>query len=105
MHVLWVFVAVGVGTFLMRTGPQWLSARLIWPRPFLDWLTRVTPAALGALLAPALLLSHGHWVRPWASPALTAAAVAAMSQWWLRQLLVTVAVGVGAYMLLGAIAR
>lgn len=103
MHGLWVFATVGVGTFLMRTSPQWLGARLTWPRPFLDWLTRVTPAALGALLAPALFLSHGHPLHPWASPALGAAVLAAISQWWLRQLLVTVAVGVTAYMLLGVV--
>jgi len=100
-HILHQFipvaVAVGVGTYLIRSLSLVWGSRLAWPAWLRQWLAFVTPAVLGALLGPALLLPDGHLVLPWHNPALLAAIPTAAVAWYSRNLLFTVLAGVVFY--------
>jgi len=92
-----VTVAVGVGTYLIRSLSLVWGSRLAWPAWLKQWLSFVTPAVLGALLGPALLLPDGRWILPWQNAALLAAVPTAAVAWYSRNLLLTVLAGVVFY--------
>jgi len=95
-----VILAIGVGTFLERLSFIHLSDRLVLPRVVRRGLHYVPAAVLAALVAPAVLrpetalaLPPGNW-RP------VAAALAALVAWRSRNMLLTLAVGMGGLWLL-----
>ncbi|MCF8564092.1 AzlD domain-containing protein [Alicyclobacillus tolerans] len=94
-----VTLFVGAGTYLIRAGSLSLGSRVQWPDWVRRWLSFVTPAVLGALLGPTLLL-HNNQMVPLAHNAMFVAAVpTALVAWWSRHLLWTVAAGVACYAL------
>ncbi|MBX5437228.1 MAG: AzlD domain-containing protein [Alicyclobacillaceae bacterium] len=92
-ETLWI----GLGTYLMRAVSLSFGSRVAWPDWARRWLSFVTPAVLGALLGPQLLLTNHHMV-PWLhNPALWAAIPTVVVAWWTQNLLGTVVVGVVSY--------
>lgn len=86
---------IGAGTYLLRAGSLSLGSRVSWPEGAKRWLSFVTPAVLGALLGPILLLSNsGHWVPILHNRFLIAAIPTAAVAWISRHLLWTVVTGV-----------
>lgn len=99
----WLVIAVvGIGTYAFRAIP--LSAPV---HRFPVWLKRglgyITPAVLGALVGPSLLLHGGRLLAPWHHPAFLAAIPTALSGWFGRNLLLTVAVGVVSFGLIRSV--
>ncbi|KLU60748.1 branched-chain amino acid transport protein (AzlD) [Peptococcaceae bacterium CEB3] len=86
---------IGAGTYLLRAGSLSLGSRVTWPSWARKWLSFVTPAVLGALLGPMLLLDgKGHWLPVTHNPTLIAALPTVLVAWVSRHLLLTVAAGV-----------
>ncbi|MGG6312807.1 AzlD domain-containing protein [Paenibacillus macerans] len=91
---LWIIILIGAGTYLLRAGSLVLGSRVKWSEPTKEWLSYVSPAVLGALIGPLLLLRDGEWM-PLADNAMLFAAVPTMLiAWWSRRLLLPVAAGV-----------
>jgi branched-subunit amino acid transport protein len=98
MSPLWTeTLLIGLGTYLMRALSLSFGSRAAWPAWVRSWLSFITPAVLGALLGPQLLLADHQVVSPLHNPALWAAVPTAFMGWWKRSLFWTVAVGVAAY--------
>lgn len=94
---LWMILLIGLGTYLFRAGSLVLGSRLKWSDKTREWLAFVSPAVLGALLGPLLLLNQDQWVNWTENKALIAAVPTILVAWWSRRLLPTVAAGVGLY--------
>lgn len=95
MSTAWVAILLaGAGTFLMRASFL-LAAHKLADVP--EWVQRVLrqipPAALAALVVPALLRPEGD-VDLW-QPELAAGALAAAVCWRTRSIVATLAVGMG----------
>jgi branched-subunit amino acid transport protein len=105
---IWVIAAAGAGTYLMRALPlvgRW-TAWQTWPTWLGAVVDHVTPAVLGALLLPGLLLPDGRLpAHLLADPALWALVPTLAAALWSRNLLATVAVGVSAYAAVQALTR
>lgn len=94
---LWVILLIGAGTYLFRAGSLVLGSRVQWSERTKEWLSYVSPAVLGALLGPLLLLNEGEWV-PIQDNTLLLAAIPTMAvAWWSRRLLLTVVAGIAFY--------
>ncbi|MCK8485845.1 AzlD domain-containing protein [Paenibacillus sp. MBLB2552] len=94
---LWVIILIGAGTYLLRAGSLVLGSRVRWSESTKKWLSFVSPAVLGALIGPLLLLQEGKWI-PLANNSMLFAAIPTMIiAWWSRRLLLTVAAGVVFY--------
>lgn len=97
---LWgLFLAVGVGTFVMRLSFVELYGR--WRIP--EWLNRallyVPASVLAALVLPAVVYPNGHTEFELANPQIPAAIIAAWVAWKTRNTLLTLAVGMAALLL------
>jgi branched-subunit amino acid transport protein len=92
----WVaIVLAGVGTYTMRASFLLAARRLAAVPPWLDRVLRqIPPAALAALVAPALLRPEGE-LDVW-QPELAAGALAAVVGWRTRSTLLTLVVGMTA---------
>lgn len=91
---LWIIILIGAGTYLLRAGSLVLGSRVRWSESTKEWLSYVSPAVLGALIGPLLLLKDGKWI-PLAENSMLFAAIPTMIiAWWSRRLLLTVAAGV-----------
>ena len=100
----WLIVAaIGLGTFLWRFSfiaalgrfqiPEWVPAAL-----------RFVPAAvLAALALPAVTSVNGELMLSPTNERLVAAIIAAAVAWWTKNVLATIAVGMGALWLLQAL--
>lgn len=55
-------------------------------------------AALGAVIFPEILMSHGQWPQTWQDARYAAAPVAMAWAWWRRDMLTTIAVGMAVYL-------
>jgi branched chain amino acid efflux pump len=94
-HVLLpVIIIAGVGTYLTRALSLILGSHVALPGWLEQWLSFVTPAVLGALLAPTLFLRDGTWAITWHNPALLAALPTGVTAWLSRNLLLTICAGV-----------
>lgn len=93
-------IFIGAGTYLLRAGSLSWGSRVKWPVWAQRWLTFVTPAILGALLGPLLLLPNNQWLPPLHNPALLSAVPTVLTGWWSRNILLTIAVGVVCYSVL-----
>lgn len=101
----WVVLAAGLGTYLMRTLPL-VREGGPWPPWLRRGLDHVTPAVLGALLLPGVLVSGGHLpARPWLDPALLALVPTAIVAYVTRHLFLTVGTGVAAFSVLQGLVR
>ncbi|MFD1175198.1 AzlD domain-containing protein [Paenibacillus puldeungensis] len=102
---LWIIILIGVGTYLLRAGSLVLGSRIKWSERTKEWLSYVSPAVLGALLGPLLLLQDGQWIPLSDNKMLIAAVPTMLIAWWSQRLLLTVAAGIifyaAAYYLLG----
>ncbi len=103
MEKIWVILGMAVVTYIPRMLPLAVLAKTRIPEGFVRWLSFVPVAVLAALLAPELLLRNGRPFLALENYALLAAipcfAVAAKT----RNLLLTVAVGIAAAILLQAL--
>jgi branched-subunit amino acid transport protein len=99
----WIaIVFAGVGTYAMRTSFLAFAHRMAEVPPWLRRVLRqIPPAALAALVVPALLRPHGHvdlfQGRLWAG------VVAALVAWRTRNIAITLVVGMGVLILLDQI--
>jgi len=92
----------GIGTFAMRAAFLAFADRLAdVPPPVQRVLRQIPPAALAALVAPALLRPEGEL--DLTHPRFVAGVVAAAVAWRTRSTGLTLAVGLGAAMLLEAL--
>ncbi|MNJ64800.1 Branched-chain amino acid transport protein (AzlD) [compost metagenome] len=90
----WIILIIGAGTYLLRAGSLVLGSRVKWSERTKEWLSYVSPAVLGALLGPLLLLSEGQWVSIKDNMMLIAAIPTIAVAWWTRRLLLTVVAGI-----------
>jgi branched-subunit amino acid transport protein len=92
-------VASGIGTFAMRASFLAAAHRLarvpLWAERL---LRQIPPAALAALVAPALLRPEGHL--DLVQPRLVAGVIAAAVAWRTGNVVLTLVVGLGALMAL-----
>lgn len=91
---LWIIILIGAGTYLLRAGSLVLGSRVQWSETTKEWLSYVSPAVLGALIGPLLLLKDGEWIPIPENLMLFAAIPTMIIAWWSRRLLLTVAAGV-----------
>ncbi|MCL6517075.1 AzlD domain-containing protein [Alicyclobacillus sp.] len=97
IRTLLIVLGVGLGTYLIRAVSLSLGSRVRWPDWIRAWLGYVTPAVLGAMLGPMLLLPDGAMLSPWRNPALLASVPTGLVAWRTKNLLWTVACGVVCY--------
>jgi branched-subunit amino acid transport protein len=103
MNEVWVAIVVaGIGTYAMRTSFLVFAHRLADVPPLVQRLLRqIPPAALAAIVIPALVRPHDH-LDLW-QPRLYAGILAAAVAWRTRNIAITLIVGIGLVMLLDAI--
>lgn len=94
---LWIILVLGVGTYLIRAGSLSLGSRVSWSEGTRRWLSYVSPAVLGALLGPMLLMQDNKWVPIIENKMLLAALPAILVAWKSRHLLWTVVAGIVSY--------
>lgn len=92
-----IILAIGIGTYLMRAGSMFLGSRVEWSERTKEWLSFVSPAVLGALLGPLLLLKEGQWIPLAENTVLMAAIPTIIVGWFSRRLLLTVIAGIVFY--------
>ncbi|MGG4555249.1 MULTISPECIES: AzlD domain-containing protein [Paenibacillus] len=97
---LWIILLIGAGTYLFRAGSLVLGSRVQWSERTKEWLSYVSPAVLGALLGPLLLLDEGQWVPIKDNIMLLAAIPTIATAWWTRRLLLTVTAGIACFAVL-----
>jgi branched-subunit amino acid transport protein len=90
---VWTAIVVsGVGTFAMRASFLAAASRMAVVPPFAQRLLRqIPPAALAAIVVPALLRPEGHF--DLVQPRLAAGVVAAVVAWRTRNTALTLVVG------------
>jgi branched-subunit amino acid transport protein len=94
-------VFAGIGTYAMRTSFLVFAHRLVDVPPAIQRLLRqIPPAALAALVLPALLRPGGHL--DVVQPRLVAGVIAGVVAWRTRNIALTLAVGMGVVMALEA---
>ena len=103
MSRIWVAIILsGIGTYLMRASFLVFAHRLADVPPSVQRLLRqIPPAALAAIVVPALLRPQGFF-DVW-QPRLLAGAVAALVAWKTRNIALTLVVGIGLVMLITAL--
>ena len=94
---LWVmFLAVGIGTFVMRLSFVELYGRWRIPTLLSRALVYVPASVLAALVLPAVVYSHGQGEFAFDNPQIPAAIIAAWIAWKTRSTVLTLAVGMAA---------
>jgi len=103
MSRIWVAIILsGIGTYAMRASFLVFAHRLADVPPNVQRLLRqIPPAALAAIVIPALLRPEGS-LDLW-QPRFLAGLVAALVAWKTRNIALTLAVGIGIVMLLDAL--
>ena len=103
MNDVWVaIVLAGIGTYAMRASFLVFAHHLADVPPRVQRLLRqIPPAALAAIVVPALVRPEGE-IDLW-QPRLWAGVVAALVAWRTRNTALTLVVGIGLVMLLEAI--
>ena len=103
MSRVWAAILLsGAGTFAMRASFLAAASRLAEVPPFAQRLLRqIPPAALAAIVAPALLRPDGHF--DLVQPELAAGVAAGLVAWRTRNVALTLIVGLGGLVLLRAL--
>ena len=96
-QILFAVILIGLGTYLFRAGSLSLGSRVKWPDWAKRWLDQVTPAILGALLAPLILTNQSQLVVPWNNAGLIALVPTGFVAWKTKHLLWTVSTGIVSY--------
>ena len=89
-----VIFCAGGGTYLLRSVPLVIGSHVPLPGWLKEYISFMTPAILGALLGPSLLLPDGQWLPPWTNATLWAALPTALIAWRTRSLFLTILAGV-----------
>ena len=98
----WAVLGAGVGTYAMRASFLAFAHKLADVPPAVQRLLRqIPPAALAAIVVPALLRPEGEL--DLAHPRFAAGIVAAVVAWKTRNIALTLGVGMGLVMLLDAL--
>jgi len=99
----WIAIgAAGIGTFAMRASFLAFADRLADVPPTVQRLLRqIPPAALAAIVLPALLRPEGTF--DLTQPRLVAGVVAALVAWRTRNIALTLVVGIGIVMVIDAL--
>jgi len=96
---LWLLAGMTAVTVLSRYPVLALSGGLVLPPWLVRALAYVPPAVLTAIVVPAVLVDgDALWVS-WANPRLVGALIALGVGLWRRQLLLTIALGMGGFWL------
>lgn len=103
MNRIWTAIVVaGIGTYAMRASFLVFAHRLVDVPPAVQRLLRqIPPAALAAIVVPALLRPEGRL--DIAQPRLVAGVIAGVVAWRSRNIALTLAVGMGVVMALQAL--
>jgi len=103
MSRIWVAIILsGIGTYAMRASFLVFAHRLADVPPSVQRLLRqIPPAALAAIVVPALLRPEGS-LDLW-QPRFLAGVVAALVAWKTRNIALTLSVGIGLVMLIDAL--
>jgi branched-subunit amino acid transport protein len=100
MKIWWIILAAGLITYLIRLSFIIALERLKLP----DWFTRslryVPPAVLSAILVPALADWQGKINLSWNNPQIIAGIVSAVVAWRTRNVVLTLAAGLGCFFVL-----
>src|SRR5947199_7362322 len=101
--ILWLILAIGLGTYLMRLSFILLLGRRPLPAAVWQVLRLVPPAVLSALIVPALLLPGGQLDLTTGNARLLAGLLAALVAWRTKNVLLTLGTGLGGLLLLQAL--
>lgn len=103
MNRVWsAIVLAGIGTFAMRASFLAFAHRLVDVPPWAQRILRqIPPAALAALVVPAMVRPHG--AIDLTQPRLVAGLLAAVIAWRTKNIALTLVVGIGALMILEAL--
>lgn len=96
MRALMLFVAAGVGTYLLRASLVVLLGRVAVPAPVERSLRYIAPAVLAAIVVPALLLDGDGGVQL-ADSRVLAGVAAVLAAWRWRTIPATLVAGLGVH--------
>ncbi|HMQ51265.1 MAG TPA: AzlD domain-containing protein [Anaerolineae bacterium] len=100
MDEVYMLAGMALVTFGIRYSMFALAGRYEFPRPLLEALQYVPPAVLTAIIVPSVLIPTGEKVDLSLSNAyLVGAVVAASIGWWRKNLLLTIVVGMAAFLI------
>jgi branched-subunit amino acid transport protein len=99
IKVWWVILAGGLITYAIRLSFILALERLNVPGWFTRGLRYVPPAVLSAILVPELAGWNGRIDLTWNNPQLLAGALAALVAWRTKNVVLTLAVGLGCFLL------
>jgi branched-subunit amino acid transport protein len=105
MNYWLIIIAMGVVTFGIRLLPIALLGRIEIPPVVQRALRFVPPAVLSAIVAPELLMPGGEFSVSLDNARLIAGVIATLVAWRTKNVLLTIAIGMIALWVLGAIAR
>jgi branched-subunit amino acid transport protein len=95
-----IIVGMGLTTLAIRLSMILLLGRVHLPESVVRGLRFVPPAVFSALIAPALVRPQGAIELSASNPYLLAGLLAAATAWRFRSMLLTIAAGMGALLLL-----
>jgi branched-subunit amino acid transport protein len=99
MDEFYMLGGMALVTFGIRYSMFALAGRYEFPRPLIEALRYVPPAALTAIIVPSVLIPTGEAVDLSLSNAyLVGAMVAGSIGWWRQNLLLTISVGMAAFL-------
>ena len=104
MNIWLILILGGVLTYGIRLSFIYLFGRFVLPETLKRALRFVPPAVLSAIIAPALIMPEGTADLHWSNVRLLAGIVAMFTAWRTKNMLWTIALGMGALLLLSAIA-
>lgn len=100
----WIIIlGMTIVTFLPRYGTLALLGRIELPKPIFNALKFVPPAVLSAIILPGLLLKEGQMNIALDNSYLVAGIFSAVAAWRTRNLLLTIVLGMAAFLLYRAI--
>lgn len=99
MDEFYMLGGMALVTFGVRYSMFALASRYEFPRPLIEALRYVPPAVLTAIIVPSVLIPDGEAIDLSLSNAyLVGAIVAASIGWWRQNLLLTISVGMAAFL-------
>jgi branched-subunit amino acid transport protein len=103
MNIWLVLILAGLLTFATRLSFILLLERIRTPEWFRRGLRFVPVAVLSAIILPELTSPNGSLFLSWHNPQLLAGAVAILVAWKTKNVLLTIAVGMGALLVFQAV--